>query len=92
MAKEKEPNQEKISQKNAASSEAQTMLATKISAQFIYPEEPKDSVEKMSRTTLQNVLDDITNRLQPAFRSMIIEMLDMQHQHFTQQNKIQSNK
>ena len=60
----------------------QATLNTILTAEFVYPNEPKSVTEIEHRKILQMVTDKATQRMQPIFRALLIEILEAQSKHY----------
>lgn len=59
-------------------------LQTKISAEFVTQVPPESVAEQVSLDALNMHAEDICESLQPIFRQLIIEMLELKRKTFSQ--------
>jgi len=68
------------SKENEKENTTQVMLRTQVNAEFVFSDEPSNSIEKEARRLLNENLDNATKALQGPIRSLIVEFINLQQQ------------
>ena len=68
------------SKENEKENTTQVMLRTQVNAEFVFSDEPSNSIEKEARRLLNENLDAATKALQGPIRSLIVEFINLQQQ------------